>query len=32
MGKEDVMDPVLAVWISNALLPAGLFFLRQAQK
>ncbi len=31
-GKEDVMDPVLAVWISNAaLLPAGLFFLRQAR-
>ena len=31
-GKEDVMDPVLAVWISNAaLLPVGLFFLRQAR-
>lgn len=31
-GKEGVMDPALAVWISNAaLLPFGLFFLRQAR-
>ncbi|WP_268125476.1 LptF/LptG family permease [Roseivirga pacifica] len=31
-GKEDVMDPVIAVWMSNAiLLPVGLFFLRQAR-
>ena len=31
-GKEDVMDPVLAVWMSNAiLLPFGFFFLRQAR-
>ncbi len=32
-GKEGVIDPVLAVWISNAaLLPIGLFFLRQARR
>lgn len=32
-GKEGVMDPALAVWLSNAaLLPIGLFFLRQARK
>ena len=31
-GKEGVMDPAVAVWISNAaLLPFGLFFLRQAR-
>jgi lipopolysaccharide export system permease protein len=31
-GKEGVMDPAAAVWISNAiLLPFGLFFLRQAR-
>ena len=31
-GKEGVMDPAIAVWISNAvLLPFGLFFLRQAR-
>ena len=31
-GKEGVMDPALAVWISNALLlPFGLFFLKQAR-
>lgn len=31
-GKEGVVDPVIAVWISNAfLLPFGLFFLRQAR-
>ena len=31
-AKEDVMDPVFAVWLSNAaLLPIGLFFLRQAR-
>ncbi len=31
-GKEGIMDPALAVWISNAiLLPFGLFFLKQAR-
>lgn len=31
-GKEGVIDPALAVWLSNAaLLPFGLFFLRQAR-
>lgn len=31
-GKEGVLDPVVAVWMSNAvLLPIGLFFLRQAR-
>jgi len=31
-GKEGVMNPAIAVWISNAvLLPFGLFFLRQAR-
>ncbi len=31
-GKEGVLDPAIAVWISNAvLLPFGLFFLRQAR-
>ncbi|MFY0594535.1 LptF/LptG family permease [Roseivirga sp.] len=31
-GKEGVVDPAIAVWISNAvLLPFGLFFLRQAR-
>lgn len=31
-GKEGVLDPAVAVWISNAvLLPFGLFFLRQAR-
>lgn len=31
-GKEGVLDPAAAVWISNAiLLPFGLFFLRQAR-
>ena len=31
-GKEGVIDPTIAVWISNAiLLPFGLFFLRQAK-
>lgn len=32
IGKEGVMDPVLAVWMSNLiLLPFGLFFIRQAK-
>lgn len=32
-GKEGVLDPAVAVWISNAaLLPIGLFFLQQARK
>lgn len=31
-GKEGVVDPILAVWMSNALLlPVGLFFLKQAK-
>ncbi|VXD21325.1 LptF/LptG family permease [Marinoscillum sp. 108] len=31
-AKEGVMDPVLAVWVADlALLPVGLFFLRQAR-
>lgn len=31
-GKEDVVDPVFAVWMSNLFLfPVGLFFLRQAR-
>lgn len=31
-GKQGVLDPAIAVWISNAaLLPFGLFFLRQAR-
>lgn len=31
-GKEGIMDPAIAVWISNALLlPFGLFFLKQAR-
>lgn len=31
-GKQGVLDPAVAVWISNAvLLPFGLFFLRQAR-
>ncbi|WP_420386772.1 LptF/LptG family permease [Roseivirga sp.] len=31
-GKEGVVDPAVAVWMSNAiLLPFGLFFLRQAR-
>ncbi len=31
-GKEGVMDPAIAVWLSNAiLLPVGFFFLRQAR-
>ncbi|REE02043.1 LptF/LptG family permease [Marinoscillum furvescens] len=31
-AKEGVMDPVLAVWVADlALLPIGLFFLRQAR-
>lgn len=32
-GKEGVLDPAVAVWISNAaLLPIGLFFLKQARR
>lgn len=31
-GKESIIDPVLATWISNIiLLPFGLFFLKQAR-
>lgn len=31
-AKEGAMDPVLAVWVADlALLPIGLFFLRQAR-
>jgi len=31
-GKEGIVDPALAVWLSNAILfPFGLFFLRQAR-
>jgi lipopolysaccharide export system permease protein len=31
-GKQGVMDPFLAMWMSNIiLLPFGLFFLRQAR-
>lgn len=31
-GKQGIIDPAIAVWISNAaLLPFGLFFLRQAR-
>ena len=31
-GKENVFEPTIAVWCSNAiLLPFGLFFLRQAR-
>ena len=32
-GKQGVVDPFLAMWMSNiVLLPFGLFFLRQASK
>ena len=32
LAKEDVFDPALVVWFANfALLPFGLFFLKQAQ-
>ena len=32
LGKEAVLDPAIAVWISNAvLLPFGLFFLHKAR-
>lgn len=31
-GKESLLDPILATWISNIiLLPFGLFFLKQAR-
>lgn len=31
-GKESLIDPVLATWVSNIiLLPFGLFFLKQAR-
>ncbi len=31
-AKEGVMDPMMAVWVADfALLPVGLFFLRQAR-
>jgi lipopolysaccharide export system permease protein len=31
-GKQGIMDPFLAMWMSNiVLLPFGLFFLRQAR-
>lgn len=31
-GKQEVLDPAAAVWISNiALLPFGFFFLKQAR-
>lgn len=31
-GKEGVLDPAIAIWISNAvLLPFGLFFLKKAR-
>lgn len=31
-GKEGVLDPSVAVWISNAvLIPIGFFFLKQAR-
>ena len=31
-GKESIIDPVLATWVSNIiLLPFGLFFLKQAR-
>ena len=32
LGKENVVDPALSVWFANfALLPFGLFFLKQAK-
>jgi len=31
-AKEGIMDPVLSVWVADlALLPVGIFFLRQAR-
>ena len=31
-GKESILDPLLATWVSNIiLLPFGLFFLKQAR-
>jgi lipopolysaccharide export system permease protein len=31
-GKQGIVDPILAMWMSNIiLLPFGLFFLRQAR-
>ena len=31
-GKQGLVDPIVAVWMSNSiLLPFGLFFLRQAR-
>lgn len=32
-GKQGVVDPLFAMWLSNIiLLPFGFFFLRQASK
>jgi lipopolysaccharide export system permease protein len=32
-ARQDLLDPLLAVWIPNIILaPIGLFFLRQARK
>ena len=31
-GKQGIVDPILAMWMSNIILfPFGLFFLRQAR-